>query len=274
MTNSTDKYAVLGNPIEHSQSPAIHQQFAKQTGQVISYSKQLIELDAFEQMIDKMIADGFKGFNVTVPFKEEAYQKADALSRRARQAGAVNTLMIRDDGSIEGDNTDGVGMISDIRNNHGWVIADKTVLLLGAGGAVRGVLGPLLSENPKKVVICNRTFSKAESLAIAFSKEGNIDALSFDALDNEKFDLVINGTSASLSGEVLPIPSSCITAATHCYDMMYSEDLTVFLRWAKDNGASQLADGLGMLVSQAAESFRLWRGVCPDVAPVINSLKK
>jgi shikimate dehydrogenase len=268
----TDQYAVLGNPVEHSKSPIIHAAFAAQTGEDICYNKELVALDAFSESVDALIQQGFKGFNITVPFKEQAYEKADTLSKRARQAGAVNTLIIKEDGSIEGDNTDGLGMVSDIVENHGWALNNKTVLLLGAGGAVRGVLGPLLSEKPKQVVICNRTFSKADNLAKAFAKEGNIVAASFEQLKGE-FDIIINGTSASLAGEMLPIPNAVVGKTTCCYDMMYGDDLTVFLNWAKNLGATKLADGLGMLVGQAAESFKLWRGLKPETQAVIRKLR-
>ncbi len=270
----TDKYAVFGNPIEHSKSPEIHRYFAKKTGQDISYEKQLVALDNFAVAVEQFISDGGKGMNITVPFKQEAYQLAQQLSKRARQAGAVNTLILGDDGVITGDNTDGLGMVADIQNNHSWEIQDKTVLLLGAGGAVRGVLGPLLEAQPKQVVIANRTLEKAESLAQAFSKQGNISAVAFEKIPQQAFDFIINGTSASLSGSVPPIPVSAVGKQTACYDMMYAQQLTPFLQWASDQGSQQLADGLGMLVEQAAESFRLWRGIKPETQPLIVQMRE
>lgn len=268
-----DRYAVFGNPVAHSKSPDIHARFAAQTGQTIEYTRELAPLDGFADAIKGFIAKGGKGANVTVPFKQEAYELADKLSRRARQAGAVNTLIVDADGKITGDNTDGVGMVRDIIDNHGWVVAGQHILLLGAGGAVRGVLGPLLEQSPKKIFIANRTVEKAKNLAQAFSREGNIEAVAFDQIPWHSFDLIINGTSASLAGEVPHIPAATIGDQTRCYDMMYGKELTPFLQWAKANGCNRLADGLGMLVEQAAESFRLWRGVKPETGAVIESLR-
>jgi shikimate dehydrogenase len=269
----TDKYAVFGNPIAHSKSPVIHEQFAKQTQQDITYTRELAPIDGLAKAIKTFAAEGGKGANITVPFKQEAYELCDKLSKRARQAGAVNTLIISD-GEITGDNTDGIGMVRDIIDNYGWQISGKTILLLGAGGAVRGVLGPLLEQNPKQVFISNRTVEKAQNLAQAFSKQGHIQALSFDQVPHHALDIIINGTSASLSGEVPPIPPTCVGEQTQCYDMMYAKEPTAFLVWAAQQGATQLADGLGMLAEQAAESFRLWRGVKPKTEEVIATIKR
>jgi shikimate dehydrogenase len=269
----TDQYAVFGNPIAHSKSPLIHQAFAEQCGEDLRYEKQLVPVNGFKQALDDFCTQGGKGLNITVPFKEQAYQEAQSLSKRARQAGAVNTLIIHSNGEVEGDNTDGIGMVRDICENQGWEVEDQVVLILGAGGAVRGVLGPLLALRPRKVFICNRTLSKAQQLATAFAKEGNIEALAFDQLPLHAVDLIINGTSASLAGEVPSIPTACVAAQTHCYDMMYSQEATAFLQWAKENGAGFLADGLGMLVEQAAEAFYLWRGVKPATAALIKKLR-
>ena len=271
---STDKYAVFGNPIAHSKSPDIHKLFARQTKQDIEYTRELAPLEGFTAAIEAFIASGGKGANVTVPFKQEAYELAGRLGKRARQAGAVNTLVVEVDGEIMGDNTDGVGMVRDIVDNHRWPISGQSILLLGAGGAVRGVLGPLLEQKPGKIFIANRTVEKAKNLAQAFSREGNIEAVAFNEIPHHVFDLVINGTSASLAGEIPPIPPATIGAQTHCYDMMYGKELTPFLQWAKNNGCTQLADGLGMLVEQAAESFRLWRGVKPETRTVIDALRQ
>ncbi len=269
----TDKYAVFGNPIAHSKSPDIHRQFAASTGQDMNYDKQLVELNGFEAAVKQFVAAEGKGLNITVPFKQEAYKLADKLSKRARQAGAVNTLIVDGDGKITGDNTDGIGMVTDMIENHGWQLAGKSILILGAGGAVRGVLGPVLDTHPQRIVIANRTKEKAENLAQAFSRQGDIRATGFDQIPQQPFDIIINGTSASLVGDLPPVPDAAVGTETACYDMMYAAELTPFLQWAKDNGCLQLADGLGMLVEQAAESFRLWRGIKPDTGPLIQSMR-
>ncbi len=270
----TDQYAVFGNPVEHSKSPVIHAAFASQTGQDLSYHKQQVALGGFAEAADAFFAAGGKGLNVTVPFKQDAYSYAARLSPRARHAGAVNTLALQEDGTILGDNTDGVGMVRDILNNLGWEIRSKKVLVLGAGGAVRGVLEPLLEQLPQHVVIANRTIDKALQLAKGFAEMGYLLGCGFDMLEGQQFDLVINGTSASLSGELPPLPSDLLTADGHCYDLMYGAALTPFINWARQHGARAASDGLGMLVEQAAESFKLWRGVSPQTAPVIASLRQ
>lgn len=264
----TDKYAVFGNPIAHSKSPEIHKTFAELTGEAVIYEKQLVDIDGFEVAAEEFFKSG-KGLNITVPFKLEAYSFAAKLTERARRAGAVNTLALQDDGTVLGDNTDGFGMVSDIVDNLGWKIKDKKVLILGAGGAVRGILQPLLAENPKAVVIANRTVEKAKQLAKGFGDLGAIEGCGFEHLSNFEFDLVINGTSASLSGDLPPLPETLLAQGACCYDMMYGAEPTVFMRWASDHGAESIADGLGMLVGQAAESFKLWRGLKPEVGPVI-----
>lgn len=269
----TDQYAVFGNPIEHSKSPAIHAAFAAQTGQDMTYDKQLVERDGFDAAADAFFAAGGRGLNITVPFKGDAYAYAARLTPRARHAGAVNTLALQEDGTILGDNTDGVGMVRDILNNLGWEIRGQKVLVLGAGGAVRGVLEPLLQELPQHVVIANRTIDKALQLAKGFAEMGYLLGCGFDMLEAQQFDLVINGTSASLAGELPPLPEGLLTAGGRCYDMMYAAQPTPFMAWAGKQGAIAVADGLGMLVEQAAESFRLWRGVSPQTAPVIDSLR-
>lgn len=265
----TDKYAVFGNPIAHSKSPEIHTAFAEITGESISYEKQLVDVDDFESAAEEFFKSG-KGLNITVPFKLEAYSFAARLTERARRAGAVNTLALQDDGTVLGDNTDGFGMVSDIVDNLSWIVKDKKVLILGAGGAVRGILQPLLAENPKAVVIANRTVEKAKQLAKGFGDLGAIEGCGFEHLANFEFDIVINGTSASLAGDLPPLPDTLLSEGACCYDMMYGAEPTVFMRWASDRGAQSVADGLGMLVGQAAESFKLWRGVKPEVKPVIE----
>jgi shikimate dehydrogenase len=269
-----DKYAVFGNPIAHSKSPDIHRQFAEQTGQDLSYSKQLVAEDGFEAAANAFFASGGKGLNITVPFKQDAYAYVARTTPRARRAGAVNTLSLEADGTILGDTTDGVGLVSDIVNNLGWEIRHKRVLVLGAGGAVRGVLEPLLEQQPQHIVIANRTVDKALQLSKGFAEFGYLLGCGFDMLGEQQFDLIINGTSAGLQGELPPLPDSLIDAngTTACYDMLYGAEPTPFIQWAAQRGA-QVSDGLGMLVGQAAESFALWRGVRPETAPVIANLR-
>jgi shikimate dehydrogenase len=269
----TDLYAVFGNPINHSKSPAIHRQFAEQTGQDMHYTKQLVNEGEFAQAADAFFAQGGKGLNITVPFKLDAYQFAHKLTARAERAGAVNTLAVSADGSIMGDNTDGIGMIHDM-HNLGWEMEGKRVLILGAGGAVRGILQPLLEENPAQVVIANRTLSKAEELVKNFHDLGDMKAKGFEELTGETFDMVINGTSASLQGDLPPLPDNLLAPGACCYDMMYAAEPTVFLRWSQERGAAQIADGLGMLIGQAAEAFYLWRQIRPEVVPVITALRR
>ena len=271
----TDKYAVFGNPIAHSQSPEIHRQFAEQTGQDLSYSKQLVAEDGFEAAADAFFAEGGKGLNITVPFKQDAYSYEARTTPRARRAGAVNTLSLQADGTVLGDTTDGVGLVNDIVHNLGWQVRHKKVLILGAGGAVRGVLEPLLEQQPQHIVIANRTVDKALQLAKGFAEFGYLLGCGFDMLGEQQFDLIINGTSVGLQGDLPPLPDSLIDSggATACYDMLYGADPTPFMQWAEQRGAL-VSDGLGMLVGQAAESFALWRDVHPDTAPVIASLRK
>jgi shikimate dehydrogenase len=269
----TDLYAVFGNPINHSKSPHIHRQFAEQTGQDMHYTKQLVNEGEFEQTAQEFFAQGGKGLNITVPFKLNAFEFAQKRTARAERAGAVNTLAKLSDGTILGDNTDGIGMIHDM-HNLGWELEGMRVLILGAGGAVRGILQPLLEEKPAQVVIANRTQSKAEELAKNFHDLGDVQAKSFEQLQGEVFDLVINGTSASMQGELPPLPDNLLAAKSYCYDMMYGSEPTIFLRWAKERGAAQVADGLGMLIGQAAEAFYLWRQIRPEVVPVITAMRR
>jgi len=262
----TDRYAVFGHPIAHSKSPQIHTAFARQTGQDMTYEAILAPLDGFAESVAAFIAAGGRGANVTVPFKEEAFKLANRLSPRAQRAGAVNTLSFDADG-ILGDNTDGAGLVADLTRNLHSALSGKRVLLLGAGGAARGVIEPLLDQQPAALVIANRTVSRAEELAELFGR--GVRACSFDAADTP-FDLVINATAASLAGDLPPLSPRVFTADTLAYDMMYGRD-TPFLDFARMHGA-RTADGLGMLVEQAAEAFHLWRGVRPDTAPVIAAL--
>jgi len=273
MSEQLDRYAVMGNPIAHSKSPKIHALFAQQTGQSLTYEALLVELGGFAKAVEEFQAAGGKGLNVTVPFKQDAWNVVTERSERAELAGAVNTILFREDGSRYADTTDGVGMVRDIVENHGIELKGKLILVLGAGGAVRGVLQPLLEQRPQFVIVANRTADKAVDLAKQFSTFGDVFGCGFDALEGQQFDLIINGTAASLEGEVPPLPDDVIYEGGSCYDMMYSAEPTAFQVWAKAHGAVQALDGLGMLVEQAAESFTLWRGVRPETAPVIATLR-
>jgi shikimate dehydrogenase len=269
----TDRYAVIGNPIEHSKSPAIHSAFAAQTGEEVVYGRILGDLDDFAGDLGRFFGDGGLGLNVTVPFKEQAWALADERSPRAEIAGAVNTLILLDNGRLRGDNTDGVGLVRDLSHNHGCPLAGKRILLLGAGGASRGVLRPLLEANPASLTIANRTASKAADLAKAVSSLGEVSGCGLDQLQGQRFDLIINGTAAGLKGEAPPLPEEVLAEGGWCYDMMYGDQPTAFVRWGECHGASLAMDGLGMLVEQAAESFLLWRGVRPETPPVIEELR-
>lgn len=268
----TDLYAVFGNPIAHSKSPAIHAAFAAQTGEALIYEARLAPLDGFAAAVAEFIAGGGKGANVTVPFKEEAFRLATQLSDRATRAGAVNTLAFRD-GGVYGDNTDGAGLVRDIVHNLDYPLAGRRILLLGAGGASRGVIAPLLAEQPACLDIANRTVSKAAELAAVFADLGRIHAGCFEDFAGLSYDVVINATSASLSGEALPLPAGLFAADALAYDMMYGKGETPFLRVAREQGAGRRADGLGMLVEQAAEAFYVWRGVRPATADVLAGLR-
>ena len=268
-----DRYVVIGNPIAHSKSPVLHRLFAEQTAQSMQYDTLLAPLDDFAGCASAFFQQG-RGANVTVPFKEDAYRLANSLTPRAQRAGAVNTLSKLADGTLLGDNTDGAGLVRDLTVNAGFSLKGKRILVLGAGGAVRGALEPLLAEKPASVTIANRTVEKAEVLAELFSDLGPVAASGFDWL-REPVDLIINATSASLSGELPPIASSLIEPGkTLCYDMMYGKEPTPFCVWASGHGAGQVLDGLGMLAEQAAEAFYLWRGMRPDTAPALAELQR
>ena len=289
----TDRYAVIGNPVAHSKSPRIHALFAQQTGQDMRYAAILAPLDGFAATVQAFIADGGRGMNVTVPFKEQAFRMATRCSPRAEAAGAVNTLHFQDK-EIFGDNTDGAGLVRDLESNLRFSIADRRVLLLGAGGAARGCILPLLGQSPARLVIANRTDEKARQLAAEFSEgryahganlpspggrgiegEGRdflLTACGYPDLMGQSFDLVINATSVGLNAAALPLPPGLFAPDCLAYEMVYGKD-TSFLAQARSAGA-RTADGLGMLVEQAAESFRLWRGVRPDTAPVLALLRQ
>ena len=273
----TDSYAVFGNPIAQSKSPEIHRAFAVQTVQAMAYSRQLVDVGDFVSAADSFFQAGGNGLNITVPFKQDAYSYGSRLSARARRAGAVNTLAVQKDGTILGDTTDGVGLITDITKNLNWKIRAKRVLILGAGGAVRGVLEPLLAEQPQHVVIANRSVDKALQLAKGFAELGYLLGCGLDMLDGQEFDLIINGTSASLQGGMPQLPDSLLAPGAEagtaaCYDMMYGAAPTPFMSWARQRGA-RASDGLGMLVEQAAESFNLWRGIRPETHQVLDALR-
>lgn len=268
---SVDNYCVMGNPVAHSKSPQIHTAFAEQTRQNIFYQAIQVDDGKFKEAIKEFQVQGGKGLNITLPFKGEAWEISENRSSRAERALAVNTISF-DDGKIVADNTDGIGLIRDLTINHDISIKDKDILILGAGGAVRGILDPLFDEQPNKVVIANRTVSRAEELTDIFSDRGDISACGFDELAGSSYDIIINGTSASLQGEVPPLPENLLNDNACCYDMMYSMSDTLFVSWAKAHGATKAFDGLGMLIEQAAESFFIWRGVRPDTAPVIKML--
>ncbi|MEO1889955.1 MAG: shikimate dehydrogenase [Cycloclasticus sp.] len=268
-----DQYAVLGFPIGHSKSPVIHQQFAQQTNQSLVYKAIEVKPEAF----DKTIADFFKangkGVNCTVPLKELAFEKVDSLTERAKFSGAVNTIKLLDDGSLLGDNTDGVGLLSDLCEHLDLSLAGKRILVLGAGGAARGILGPLLEAKPSCLCLANRTVSKAQTMQQLFVPIGDIQSSSYEALAGQQFDLIINATSASLTGDLPPLAKGLLAINGVCYDLAYSQQPTAFVRWGEEQGASLSIDGLGMLVEQAAHAFNVWRGVMPDTLAVRASLR-
>jgi shikimate dehydrogenase len=268
----SDRYCVFGNPVAHSKSPAIHALFAVQCAQDLTYDACLVPTDGFADAVRAFAAAGGRGANVTVPFKEEAFRLCDRLSDRAARAGAVNTLTLDADG-IAGDNTDGAGLVRDIEANLGFPLAGRRILLLGAGGAARGALAPLLATRPATLAIANRTADKARALAARFADLAAVDAGSYADFAGSSFDAVINATSASLSGEPLPLPAGVFASGCLAYDMMYGKGDTAFLAQARVQGAGRIADGLGMLVEQAAEAFFVWRGVRPATARVLAELR-
>jgi shikimate dehydrogenase len=272
----TDRYAVIGNPVEHSLSPRIHAAFARATGQDLAYDRILAPLDGFRAAALAFRDGGGRGLNVTLPFKHEAWRLAESHSDYARAAGAVNTLAFLD-GRIAGHNTDGIGLARDLRDNLGCAVRGRSVLLMGAGGAVYGVMAALLGEEPRRVVVANRTVDKAEALVAHFSElhrlaADGVSASAYAALRGQAFDLVINATSAGLGEGMPPLPRGVLASGALAYEMVYGRE-TAFMRFAAEGGA-RVADGLGMLVEQAAESFFIWRGVRPDTAPVIRALRR
>ena len=272
---SLDTYCVMGNPVEHSRSPWIHSRFAALTGQSLQYTRQLVPLDGFAQAVRAFAQAGGRGCNVTVPFKLEAAQCATTRSERVQLAAAANTLVFHD-GAIHADNTDGLGLVADIQRNAGVPLAGRDVLLVGAGGAAAGVLGPLLHEAPRSVTVVNRTAARAQALVqthtpLAMLQKTELLALDMQALERD-FDIIINATASSLAGAGVPVPAHVLRPGSLAYDMMYGAAAQPFLDWATRHGA-QPRDGLGMLVEQAAEAFALWRGVRPPSAQVLAELR-
>ncbi|SEL19849.1 shikimate dehydrogenase [Nitrosovibrio tenuis] len=268
----SDYYAVIGNPVAHSKSPLIHGEFSRQTGQDMRYEKILAPIGEFPTVVTEFRQHGGKGLNVTVPFKLEAFRISTHHTERADAARAVNTLVLEDE-AILGDNTDGAGLVRDITANLKFSLTGKRVLLIGAGGAARGVIMPLLEYEPSILAVANRTQEKAYELQQRFSSSGNVVAIDYADLHGEQFDLVINATSASLNGELPPLPAGVFAAESLAYDMMYGNRDTPFLQFAALQGVTHFSDGVGMLVEQAAESFFLWRGVRPRTDTVIEMLR-
>lgn len=272
MMTLPDRYAVFGHPIKHSKSPRIHRMFAEQTGQTLDYSAVEVPAEQFETAVAAFFAEGGKGLNCTVPLKELAWRYAEHKTERAQLSKAVNTLALQADGSILGDNTDGIGLVSDLTVNRGIALAGIRILILGAGGASRGIISPILEQLPQTLVIANRTEDKAVKLAAEFQAKATITGCGFDGLENQQFDLILNATSASLSGQLPPLPVGLLAAGGNCYDLAYGNEPTAFVRWGRENHAANSLDGLGMLVEQAAEAFFIWRGVRPATPPVIELL--
>ena len=267
-----DRYGVMGYPVSHSRSPVIHRLFALQTNQNIQYELLQVAPDKLETAVRQFQRTGGKGLNITVPHKGEVAKLCDQLSERASTAGAVNTLSFRQ-GEIHGENTDGIGLLRDLAINLGITLEGANILILGAGGATRGIVGPLLEMQPSSLRIANRTLDKAQALADHFSRSGPVSACRFNVVPvTEKYDLMINATSAGLQGEAPPYPAAAISADTFCYDLSYGLKPTPFSLWARENGAENSVMGWGMLVEQAAESFHMWRGVRPDTAPVLKQM--
>jgi shikimate dehydrogenase len=273
MNPTADRYGVFGHPVSHSLSPFIHAMFARETGQDMSYRPFDVPPEELVARVRSFFSEGGSGLNITLPHKLAAVELATELTERAAHAAAVNTLALRD-GKVLGDNTDGIGLVRDLCDNLGVVITNRRVLVLGAGGATRGVLAPLLGLQPEELIIANRTADRAEALAAAFADLGDAHGVGFADVGDDAFDLVINATSASLSGEMPPLPPAAVGPQTVCYDLAYGKDATAFVKWAQSIGCAQALQGLGMLVEQAAESFHVWRGVRPPTASVRAALRE
>jgi shikimate dehydrogenase len=270
---AADRYAVVGFPVKHSWSPFIHGMFAKQTDQLMTYTRMEVAPEDLNREVENFFGSGGRGLNITVPHKQAACLLTRFRTPRAEIAGAVNTIAA-EDGALLGDNTDGAGLVADLTRNLGLALEDTRILLLGAGGAARGVMGPLLGAGPEYLEVANRNAERAVELAKEFAMLGNVHGCGFEAITaTGQFDLVLNATSASLQETIPPIPPSVIGPATLCYDMAYGKGDTAFTRWAKNAGAGRAETGWGMLVEQAAEAFYLWRGVKPDTKPVLEAVK-
>lgn len=269
-----DRYAVFGHPIRHSQSPRIHALFAEQTGERLTYTAEDVPPEAFDRAVWEFFSQGGRGLNCTVPLKELAFRRADTLSDRARRGKAVNTLALQADGAIHGDNTDGAGLVRDLTRNLGITLAGQRILILGAGGATRGILEPLLQPRPACLTIANRTAEKAIRLAMEFSDLAPVTGCGPAVLEGQIYDVILNATAASLSGELPALPEGILAPEGCCYDLAYGREPSVFVRWGQENGARLSVDGIGMLVEQAAEAFQIWRGIRPDTAPVIQRLNR
>ncbi len=267
-----DHYAVFGHPISHSKSPLIHRLFAEQTGQQLDYQAFDVPAENFTQALSGFIAQGGRGLNCTVPLKELAFRQVDQLTERASASKAVNTIIVQDDGTLLGDNTDGIGLVTDLIQNHHIKLRDARVLILGAGGAARGIIQPIVEQSPGTLCIANRTVSKAQKLAQEFSTMFPIQSCGFDDLAGRKFDIALNATSASLSNQLPPLPDNLVAGSGCCYDLAYGDEDTAFVKWAKSQQIPHCLDGLGMLVEQAAEAFYQWRHVRPETEPVILQL--
>ncbi|MGZ8162995.1 MAG: shikimate dehydrogenase [Methylobacter sp.] len=270
--NLKDRYAVFGQPLAHSKSPGIHRIFAQQTGQSLEYTAQEVPAKSFSTTAETFFAQGGKGLNCTVPLKELAWAFADRKTDRAQLSKAANTLAVQADGSVLGDNTDGCGLVRDLLINHALTLTGARILILGAGGASRGIIVPLLEQSPRSIVIANRTVFKAINLACEFQDRGSITGCGFNELQHSQFDLILNATSASLSGRLPPLEASLLAENGVCYDLAYGDAPTAFVRWGRENHAFKSLDGLGMLVEQAAEAFFIWRGIRPETQPVIELL--
>lgn len=267
-----DHYAVFGHPIGHSKSPLIHRLFAEQTQQELTYEAQDVPADRFEEAVDTFFSQGGKGLNCTVPLKELAWQRADHLSDRAKFSKAVNTLALQDDGTILGDNTDGLGLVADLTVNHSIALQNSRILILGAGGASRGIIAPLMEKSPEHIVVANRTVEKAMTLSQEFSQLGDVTGCGYDEIQGRQFDLILNATSASLTGQLPPLADDLLATDGCCYDLAYGSEPTAFVKWGLAHGAEKSLDGLGMLVEQAAEAFYIWRKVRPKTEDVIALL--
>ena len=274
MNAAVDQYGVVGHPVGHSLSPFIHGMFARETGQAMIYRLYDVPPEQFQERVREFFAQGGRGLNITLPHKVAAVELAHELTPRAAHAAAVNTLALQD-GHVLGDNTDGAGLVHDLTTNLGLVLTHRRVLIVGAGGATRGILGPILDMVPAVVVLANRTPERAQALAAAFADVGTVQGVGFEHLEGEApFDFIINATSASLSGALPPIPDASVARTTVCYDLAYGRGANAFLDWASARGCAHALQGWGMLVEQAAESFQLWRGVRPTTEFVLAALRE